>query len=137
MPPESQLKRTIRAIAGFVMVAVGVLHFVAPAGFVKIVPAWLPAPLFLVLLSGFFEILGGVGLFVRRAHRLAAWGLIALYVAVFPANINMAIHGIQPDGMHLSAVALWARLPFQAVLIWVAWWLSRSPVGAAPEGAKP
>jgi uncharacterized membrane protein len=136
MPPESQLKRIIRAIAGFSMIAVGVLHFVAPAGFVKIVPAWLPAPLFLVLLSGFFEILGGLGLFVRRAHRLAAWGLIALYVAVFPANINMAIHGIQPDGMHLSELALWGRLPFQAVLIALAWWLSRSPV-EAPGAAKP
>ncbi len=112
------------------MIAVGLLHFVQPAGFVKIVPAWLPAPLFLVLVSGFFEILGGVGLFVRRAHRVAAWGLMALYVAVFPANINMAVHGIQPDGMHLSALVLWGRLPFQALFIGVAWWLSRSPVDA-------
>ena len=132
MPPESQLKRTIRALTGFSMVAVGVLHFVSPGGFVKIVPAWLPAPLLLVLVSGFFEILGGVGLFVRRAHRLAAWGLIALYVAVFPANINMAVHGIQPDGTHLPIALLWARLPFQALFIWLAWWLSRSPVKARP-----
>ncbi len=137
MPPESQLKRTIRAFAGFCMVAVGILHFVAPAGFVKIVPAWLPAPLFLVLVSGFFEILGGVGLFVRRAHRLAAYGLIALYVAVFPANINMALHGIQPDGTHIPGLMLWARLPFQAVLIWLAWWLSRSPVEPAAPVARP
>jgi uncharacterized membrane protein len=82
------------------------------------------------LLSGFFEVLGGVGLFVRRAHRAAAYGLIALYVAVFPANINMAVHGIQPDGMHIPEAALWLRLPFQAVLIALAWWLSRSPVEA-------
>ena len=112
------------------MVAVGVLHFVSPGGFVKIVPAWLPAPLLLVLVSGFFEILGGLGLFVRRAHRLAAWGLIALYIAVFPANINMAIHGIQPDGTHIPVALLWARLPFQALFIGVVWWLSRSPVEA-------
>jgi uncharacterized membrane protein len=131
MPPESQLKRTIRALCGFSMVVVGILHFVQPAGFVKIVPAWLPAPLFLVLLSGFFEVLLGLGLFVRRAHRLAAWGLIALYVAVFPANINMAVHGIQPDGTHIPEALLWARLPFQALFIWVAWWLSRSPVEPA------
>lgn len=131
MPPESQLKRMIRAICAISMIAVGILHFVQPAGFVKIVPAWLPAPLFLVLLSGFFEVLGGVGLLVRRAHRLAAWGLIALYVAVFPANINMAVHGIQPDGTHLPLVLLWARLPFQALFIWLAWWLSRSPVEPA------
>ena len=131
MPPESQLKRMIRAFCAISMIAVGILHFVQPAGFVKIVPAWLPAPLFLVLLSGFFEVLGGVGLLVRRAHRLAAWGLIALYVAVFPANINMAVHGIQPDGTHLPVVLLWARLPFQALFIWLAWWLSRSPVEPA------
>jgi uncharacterized membrane protein len=128
MPPESQLKRIVRAMLGVSMVAVGLLHFVQPAGFVQIVPAWLPAPLLLVLVSGFFEVLGGAGLFVRRAHRLAAWGLIALYVAVFPANINMAVHGIQPDGMHLSPMILWLRLPFQALFIGVAWWLSRSPV---------
>lgn len=135
MPPESQLKRMIRAICGVSMVAVGVLHFVRPAGFVKIVPAWLPAPLFLVLVSGFFEILGGVGLFVGRAHRLAAWGLIALYVAVFPANINMAVHGIQPDGMVIPEALLWLRLPFQAVLIALAWWLSRSPLVARAAAA--
>lgn len=134
MPSESLLKRIIRAILGVSMVAVGVLHFVQPAGFVQIVPAWLPAPLLLVLVSGFFEVLGGVGLFVRRAHRMAAFGLIALYVAVFPANINMAVHGIQPDGMHIPGWALWARLPFQALFIGLAWWLSRSPVAArTPE----
>ena len=131
MPPESQLKRTIRAFTAFSMVAVGVLHFVKPDGFVKIVPSWLPAPLFLVLVSGLFEILGGVGLCVRRAHRLAAFGLIALYIAVFPANINMAVHGIQPDGTHIPIVLLWARLPFQALFIGVAWWLSRSRVEGA------
>ena len=130
MPLESQLKRIFRVFCGFSMVAIGVMHFVQPAGFVKIVPAWLPAPLALVLISGLFEILGGLGLFVRRAHRLAAWGLIALYIAVFPANINMAVHGIQPDGTHIPALVLWARLPFQALFIWLAWWLSRSPTGS-------
>ncbi len=109
------------------MVAVGVLHFARPDGFVKIVPAFLPAPLLLVYVSGFFEIAGGVGLFVTRVHRAAAVGLIALYVAVFPANINMAVNAIQPTGGHLPTSVMWLRLPFQLVFIGVAWWLSRSP----------
>lgn len=119
------------------MVSIGILHFVQPGGFVKIVPSWLPAPLLLVLVSGFFEVLGGLGLFVRRYHRAAAWGLIALYVAVFPANINMAVHGIQPDGTHIPSALLWARLPVQALLVWLAWWLSRSPVEPVEQGARP
>jgi uncharacterized membrane protein len=135
MPPETQLKRIFRLIGALSMVSVGVLHFVRPSGFVKIVPAWLPAPLFLVLLSGFFEIAGGIGLFSRRLHRAAAYGLIALYIAVFPANINMAVHDIQPDGGHIPEALLWLRLPLQAAFIAFAWWLSRSPT--TPEPAVP
>lgn len=108
------------------MVAVGVMHFVQPDPFVRIVPEALPAPLALVYVSGVFEILGGVGLIPKRSRRFAAWGLIALYVAVFPANINMAIHDIQmnPASPTPSWVP-WARLPFQAV--WIAWayWFTR------------
>lgn len=130
MPPETKLKRAFRLIAGLSMIGVGILHFARPSGFVKIVPAWLPAPLFLVYLSGFFEIAGGIGLFPRRLHRAAAYGLIALYVAVFPANINMAVHELQPDGAHIPVALLWFRLPLQAAFIALAWWLSRSPTTA-------
>jgi uncharacterized membrane protein len=127
MPPETKLKRAFRLIAGVSMVLVGILHFARPSGFVKIVPAWLPTPLLLVLVSGFFEIAGGIGLFSRRLHRAAAFGLIALYIAVFPANVNMALHDIQPEGGHIPVALLWLRLPFQAAFIALAWWLSRSP----------
>jgi uncharacterized membrane protein len=137
MPPEPKLKRIIRLILGVAMVAVGVLHFVQPSGFVKIVPAWLPAPLLLVQVSGFFEIAGGLGILVARVHRAAAWGLIALYVAVFPANINMAVNDIQPEGGHIPAALLWLRLPFQALFIWLAWWLSRSPSPAPSPPSDP
>ncbi|MDB4996486.1 MAG: hypothetical protein JWM74_3918 [Myxococcaceae bacterium] len=134
MPPETKLKRAFRVISGLSMVTVGILHFVRPSGFVKIVPAWLPAPFLLVLVSGFFEIAGGIGLFSRRLHRAAAFGLIALYIAVFPANVNMAVHDIQPDGGHIPTALLWLRLPFQAAFIALAWWLSRSPT---PGEASP
>lgn len=100
------------------MVSIGIAHFVRPGPFVDIVPAFLPARLVLVYVSGFFEILGGLGLLVERTRRFAAWGLVALYVAVFPANINMAVNEIVPAGTQpLPVWALWARLPLQAAFI--------------------
>jgi uncharacterized membrane protein len=111
-----------RYLLAAAMSAIGVLHFVRPDPFVQIVPRALPAPLMLVYISGFFEIAGGVGLLVPLTARWAAWGLIALYLAVFPANINMAIHHISPGPTPLPTWALWGRLPFQAVLIAWAWW---------------
>ena len=81
----------------------------------------------LVYVSGFFEILGGIGLLVPATRRWAAWGLVALYVAVFPANVNMAVHRIGFDG---PSWVLWARLPLQAVLIAWAWWFTRPSEGA-------
>jgi uncharacterized membrane protein len=105
----------LRYLLAGAMVAVGITHFVVPGWFVAIVPAALPAPLALVVVSGVFEILGGVGLLVPRARRAASIGLALLYVAVFPANINMIVdarasHGVAPW-------LLWARLPLQAVFI--------------------
>ena len=78
-----------------------------------------------MLISGFFEILGGAGLLVPPTRRAAAWGLIALYVAVFPANVNMALHDVPIEGRHFPAWALWLRLPLQGVLIAWAWWLTQ------------
>jgi uncharacterized membrane protein len=75
--------------------------------------------------SGVFEILGGVGLLVPATQRLAAWGLVALYVAVFPANVNMALHRIPLGKMEMPVWALWARLPLQGVLIAWAFWFTR------------
>ncbi len=129
---ESRGKSAVRLLVAVAMCAIGVLHFLRPAGFVKIVPPFLPAPLALVYVSGAFEVLGGAGLLVERVRRLSALGLIALYVAVFPANVYMAVAGIQPDpNVHVSAAAAWGRLPLQAVFIALAWWLARLPTGPA------
>jgi uncharacterized membrane protein len=125
------MKRVVRILTALAMMTIGVLHFVNPAPFVKIVPAALPAPELLVYLSGFFEIAGGAGLLIPRARRWAAWGLIALYVAVFPANINMATNHISFDDAHpIPAAALWIRLPFQILFIAIAYWMTRPD---APE----
>jgi uncharacterized membrane protein len=119
---ESVLKTALRVLLAGMMVAAGVLHFASPASYARIVPSFLPSPLVLVYVSGFFEILGGLGLLVAATRRWAAWGLIALYVAVFPANVNMAVHRIGFDG---PSWVLWLRLPLQAVLIAWAWWFTR------------
>ncbi|MGB5811888.1 MAG: DoxX family protein, partial [Polyangiales bacterium] len=88
------IKLVVLWVTAIAMVAIGVLHFVQPKPFVRIVPKSLPAPLALVYISGFFEIAGGVGLLIPETRIAAAWGLIALYIAVFPANINMLVHNI-------------------------------------------
>ncbi|HET6983366.1 MAG TPA: hypothetical protein VFI53_14580 [Myxococcaceae bacterium] len=78
----------------------------------------------LVAISGACEILGGLGLLVPATRRWAAWGLVALFVAVFPANVNMAIHRLPFGKFPVPGWALWARLPLQAVLVAWAWTLT-------------
>ena len=132
----SRTKLALKILLGVAMIGVGVLHFVRPEGFVKIVPSYLPSPLGLVYVSGFFEILGGAGVLVPRTQRAAAWGLVLLYLAVFPANVNMAIHGIQLDDQHpVPTAALWLRLPLQLLLIAWAWWYTRAEHGALTAGS--
>ncbi len=118
--------RTIaRGVLGVAMIGVGAMHFVAPAPFVAMIPSALPAHLALVYVSGLAEIAGGVGLFVPRLRRAASWGLIALYLAVFPANVNMALHDLPLGDYHAPSFALWARLPFQLLFIAWAYWAGK------------
>jgi uncharacterized membrane protein len=117
----------VRILLAVAMIGIGVLHFVRPEGFVAIVPSYLPAPYALVLVSGFFEILGGAGLLVPRVRRAASFGLVALYVAVFPANLNMAQHHLPLAGTDVPALLLWLRLPLQGVLILLALWVGKTP----------
>ncbi|HEX4457917.1 MAG TPA: DoxX family membrane protein [Polyangia bacterium] len=131
---EPRLKMAARLTLAILMTLMGVGHFLEPAEFAAMVPAWLPAPHALVFVSGLAEVAGGVGLVMAPVARAAAYGLILLYIAVFPANINMAVHHISPLGTHVSPALLWARLPFQFLFIAWAWWLSR-PSPASPSKA--
>jgi uncharacterized membrane protein len=117
----------MRWLLGALFVAAGLNHFVKPEVYVKIMPPYLPWHYELVLISGVFEILGGVGLLIPRTSRAAAWGLIALLVAVFPANAHMALHPEVGAELFpaLPPAAYWIRLPFQAVLIAWAYWFAR------------
>ncbi len=129
------MKRTIlRGLLTFYVGAVGVLHFVKPEPFVAIMPKMFPAPLFLVYLSGFFEIAGAIGVQIPKTRRAASIGLMALLIAVFPANINMAINHIQLPGLEQPEFMLWVRLAFQPLFIYWAWWAGREPADpAAPN----
>ncbi len=116
-------RSALRWAVGLGFVAIGVAHFLTPEPFVKIVPSVLPAPLALVYVSGAAEILGGIGLLFERTRRLAVWGLLALLLAVFPANINMAVNEIYLEQMPREPWLLWVRLPFQFVFALVVWWV--------------
>ncbi|MBW4649365.1 MAG: DoxX family protein [Kastovskya adunca ATA6-11-RM4] len=120
-------KEILRVILAVSIITLGILHFVKSEPFVKIMPPYLPYHLELVYISGFFEILGGIGLLVPPVSRAAAWGLFALFIAVFPANINMAVNQIHLDGIPDSPWFQIIRLPLQAVLLAWAWWYTKPP----------
>ena len=109
-------------LLGVFFVVAGVAHFLKPDRYARIVPPYLPWPHLLVAVSGVAEIGLGLLLFVPAARPLAAWGLVALLVAVFPANVHMALH--PADFPEFAPWLLYARLPLQAVLIAWAWWLT-------------
>ena len=99
-------------------VGAGLLHFLHPAPYLRIMPPALPAPRLLVALSGAAEVAGGLGLLLPATRRAAAWGLLALLLAVFPANVYMLqIHA----QLHIPAWVAWARLPLQPLLMWWVW----------------
>jgi uncharacterized membrane protein len=128
-----RFKRPLLYVMGPAYVVAGVLHFVVPELYVQIIPPVFPAALALVYLSGLAEIAVGIGLLVPRTRRHAAWATVALLVAIFPANVYMATHGVVieglPGGGDPSNVVRWGRLPVQAVLILWALWYTRPPTG--------
>lgn len=121
----SLVKRIFSVLLTLAMVLAGVSHFTMPATYVAIVPDYLPAPLALVYISGVAEILLGLAIQIPGLRRLAGFGLIALFIAVLPANINQAVHNLQPPGLEMSPTMVWVRLPMQLVLIAWAYWMTR------------
>lgn len=107
--------------------SVGVSHFTNPKMFVDIVPKFLPAHELLVYISGVAEIAGGAGLLIPFLRRPAAWGLLALLLAVFPANINMAVNRLPFNGKDVPVWALWLRLPLQFIGMYWIWWAHLKP----------
>ena len=99
---------TGRIILAVLFMLAGAMHFILPQAYLRIMPPYLPSPLMLVHISGVAEIFGGIGLLIPFTRNLAAWGLVALLIAVLPANIYTAT-------AHLP-------LPGLAGQSWVQWW---------------
>jgi uncharacterized membrane protein len=128
----ARVKQVLLWLMGLAYLSAGIMHFVNAAFFIRIVPDYLPWHAGLVYVSGVCEIALGVLVWLPATRELAAWGIIALLIAVFPANINMLVHRIpMQEGMPPNVLALWLRLPLQGVLIAWAWWYTRSDAAAA------
>jgi len=120
----SKIKVFFRWALGAAFVAIGVHHFTTPDMYLRIMPTYIPLSwhLSLVWVSGFFEVAGGVGMLIPATRRWAGWGLLALLVAVYPANIHMLVNEIYLNDMPQEKWILWARMPFQFVFaIGVSW----------------
>ena len=130
-----RLKRPLLYIMAPGYFIAGILHFVVPQLYVQIVPPIFPAALALVYLSGLAEIAVGIGLLIPQTRQYAAWATIALLVAIFPANVYMAIQGVVIEGVSgggdPSELVRWGRLPLQGVLILWAYWYTRTPTESA------
>ena len=129
-----KFQRILRLLVAANFIGVGVLHFTHLHVFLAMMPPYLPFHQLLVHVSGLFEILGGIGLLVPKVRRLAAYGLLALLVAVFPANLHMAMNEVYLpiEWLPQSRTGLWLRLPFQLVFALEVWfvglYVSRSKV---------
>jgi uncharacterized membrane protein len=113
-------------LLGLTFISAGSMHFIAPAAYLSIMPPYIPFPVAAVVASGVLEIAGGVGVLLPRYRRWAGIGLIALLVAVFPANVHVALH---TDLYPATPAWVWfVRLPFQLVFIaWVYWTTQTRP----------
>jgi uncharacterized membrane protein len=125
----SNTRKALLGLAAVFYIVAGGLHFIKTESYMKIMPPFVPWPLAMVYISGVAEVAGGVGLLIPRMRRLAAWGLVALLIAVFPANIYMAVHNVQVTAQPLPAVVVWGRLPLQFVLIWWVLWCTKPTTG--------
>ncbi len=112
-------------LAAVLYVVAGALHFVQTDTYLKIMPPYIPWHMEMVRISGVCEILGGLGLLLPQTRRAAAWGLIALLIAVFPANVYMATNPIEAGAASIAPILRWGRLPLQVLLGWWLLWCTK------------
>ena len=116
------IKYSTILVMGCFYINIGVKHFAEPEWLLQIMPPYLPYHLELIYISGFFEILFGVLLLFNKTRFIASYGLIFLLILVFPANIFLA--QTNGEAMGVSPLVAWGRLPFQSILIIIAYWQS-------------
>ena len=132
-PSENVVRSAARWLAAIGFIAAGANHFRNEDFYTRIVPPSFPNPRLLVQISGIAEIVGGVGIVVPRLRWASGWGLIALLIAVFPANVYMAMEPVKAAGGDFPRWMLYLRLPLQAVFIaWVAWVMKPDPHEFSP-----
>jgi len=123
-------KLVLFGLAAF-FINVGVAHFVNPDFYLNIMPPSFPLHAEAVYISGFFEVVGGISLLIPRLRKIAGWGLVALLIAVYPANIYMAITPQAfPD---IPVTLLYVRLAFQFVFFYWAYSVTRPAYNPAPQ----
>ncbi len=130
-PISIMLRKISLILLATFFVAAGVNHFLNPQTYLAMMPAYVPLPGAMILISGVAEVAGGLGIVIPRLRRYAAWGLIALLVAIFPANLNVALNGW--EGVTIPLWVLWIRLPLQFALIA---WVYFSCLSSPERGAK-
>jgi uncharacterized membrane protein len=119
----SRAKRILLWVMAVAYCAAGFNHLYHPAFYVAIMPPGLPAPEWLHVIAGLFEIVLGVYVLEPKTRILAAWGIVALLIAVFPANVHVAVDNVGLEGPGTGVGALnWVRLPLQAIFVAWAWW---------------
>ncbi len=131
MASPSIAQRVGLILAAVFYVGAGTLHFVRPDPYLRIMPPYIPWHAAMVAVSGGFEILGGLGLLIPQTRRPAARGLVALLIAVFPANIYMATNPIEAGAASIAPALRWGRLPLQPLLAWWLLWCTRPRDGGA------
>ncbi len=117
------IKRLLKYLLAIAFVLAGINHFLNPAFYLRMMPPVLPAPLFLIYLSGFFQIALGILLLIPKFTLPAAWGMCALLIAVYPANIYMAMNAELFSEFSPAMIRL--RLPLQFIIIAWAYWFTR------------
>jgi uncharacterized membrane protein len=122
---NQRMKTIFLYVMALFYVTAGILHFLKPGFYFKIMPTYLPGHLQLIYLSGAFEIIFGFLLLPEITRPVAAWLIILLLIAVFPANIQMALNFYAAKSSYLWLTIL--RLPLQFVLIWWAWIYTGKP----------
>jgi uncharacterized membrane protein len=122
------LRILVRLLLAALFLFAGTIHLRNPELFLPLMPPWIPFHRSCIEISGIFELLGGSGLLVptRSIQFMTGWGLTLLLVAVFPANIHMAVAHVKVDGLPSQPWMAWARLPLQPLLIAAVLWVTRA-----------
>ena len=125
------MKRVLLYLMAVFYALAGVMHLIRPDFYLPMMPPYLPWHAELVWLSGVAELLLGLAVLVPALRGLAAWGIMLLLVAIFPANVHIALHNVPVFGANEGAgIGNWIRLPIQGLLIAWAWWYTR------PDGGR-